>query len=360
MVYGKIFMISDSISLDVPWDVEEIDCAGKIVCPGFIDQHVHITGGGGEEGPLSKVPELMLGEIVSAGVTTVVGVLGVDGITRSTAELLAKARSLELEGITSYIYTGSYNVPTTTLMGRAAADIALIDKVIGIGEIAISDYRSSYPSTQTLKELASEARVGGMIGGKAGVLHLHVGDGKDRLRPLFNLVNECDFPLSMFVPTHLNRNRQLFNDALEYARTGGYIDLTAGEITGTGYSVADAIVLALQHGIDPEHITVSSDGNGSVPQGAGEGSQVGKVVNLFNDIRECIVGKRIDISIAIRTVTSNAARILGIYPVKGILAENSDADIVVLNKDFTLDKVFAKGQLMVDKGKLVRKGRFES
>jgi beta-aspartyl-dipeptidase (metallo-type) len=229
IAFDKICEIKDLIEPERFQNAEIIDCRDCLVCPGIIDQHVHITGGGGEQGPISRIPEIMFSEIVKGGVTTVVGVLGFDSITRSIAELLSKARGLEAEGITTYIYTGSYGSPTETLTGRVITDIALIDKVIGVGEIAIADYRSNHPLLQDLRTLASEANVGGMLGAKAGVLHLHVGDGQEGLDSLFRLIDESDFPIGMFVPTHINRNEKLFNQGVTLLQKGGNIDLTAGE-----------------------------------------------------------------------------------------------------------------------------------
>ena len=141
------------------------DCSDKIICPGFIDQHIHIIGGGGEGGLASRIPEIMLSKIVSAGITTVVGVLGFDSITRSLKGLLAKARALEEEGLNTFIYTGSYEVPTPTITGSVMSDVSLVDKVIGVGEIAISDHRSSIRQGY-LKKIANEARIG--IAGEKG------------------------------------------------------------------------------------------------------------------------------------------------------------------------------------------------
>jgi len=357
IVYDRICRIEENIPENSVWEVEIIDCSGKIICPGFIDQHVHITGGGGEQGPASRIPEVMLSDLTTAGVTTAVGVLGIDGITRSVSSLLAKACSLQAEGITTYIYTGSYGVPTATLMGKPISDITLIDKVIGIGEIAIADYRSSYPTTQLLRELATEAMVGGMLGGKAGVVHMHVGDGKDGLSPLLKLLDESDFPISMFVPTHLNRNRTLFSQAIEFARKGGNVDLTAGQQTGKGYSVPDAVGMLLGSGINADKVTVSSDGNGSIPEKDGE---IGKVRQFFDDIRNWILYKGIGVDVALKLVTSNVAKILKLYPKKGVLSVGSDADVLVLNEnDFTIDKVLVMGEIFVDGGKAVRRGKYE-
>lgn len=361
LVMGKIHIIAENIDENLFPGTQVFDCSGKIACPGFIDQHVHLTGGGGEEGPGSCIPELMLGDIISAGVSTAVGVLGMDGIVRNIQGLLTKARALDLEGINTFIYTGYYGVPVVTLTGRVMTDIAFIDKIIGAGEIAISDYRSSHASVQQLKELAFEALSGGMLGGKAGVLHIHVGDGEKGLTPLFELKKDSEFPMDMFVPTHLNRNRTLFGQAVDYARRGGNIDLTAGEKTGKGYSIPDSLKLLLDEGVNTDRVTVSSDGNGSMPgEGGNGGSGIGKVMQLFDDLKACIVEKRLPVSTVIKTATANVAKILKLYPVKGCLMEGSDADVLVVNKDdFSPDKLFVRGRLMVDKGGVLVKGRFE-
>ena len=361
IVSDKIYKIENYISQDKLWDVEIIDCRDKLIVPGLIDQHVHMLGGGGEAGPSSRIPELMFSDIITAGITTLVGVLGVDSVTRSISNLLAKANALQLEGVNTYIYTGSYAVPTATLTGRVVSDIVLIDKVIGVGEIAISDHRSSHPSSQALKELASEARVGGMLGTKAGIMHLHIGDGKEGLNPLFKITDESDFPLDMFVPTHLNRNKPLFEQAVEYCRRGGNIDITAGETSEIGYSVPDAIGVLIERGTNLEKVTVSSDGNGSIPARNGQDTSVGRVSQLFEDIRACVLDKNFDIGVVLKTVTSNVAKVLKLYPKKGSLSEGSDADILILDKDnFNIDTLMVGGEIFIRDSKVLRKGRYEN
>lgn len=359
IAYGKIGKIEDTIPMEGLWDVEVFDCSNQIICPGFIDQHVHILGGGGEEGPGSRIPEIMLGEIISAGVTTVVGLLGADGITRTVAGLLSKARALELEGVSTFIYTGSYGVPTTTLTGKVILDIALIDKIIGVGEIAIADYRSSHPTVQGLKELAYEAKVGGLLGGKAGVMHIHVGDGKEGLNALFELIQESNFPIEMFIPTHMNRKKELLHQGIEYARLGGFIDLTAGEKSSLGYSVPEAIKKLIASGVDMNKVTISSDGNGSIPATSGSNGEIGKVMTLFEDIKKCMIENNSEIELVLKLVTSNVAKILKIYPQKGTLKVGSDADINVLNQNMEIDKLFIGGDVFIKDKNIMRKGRFE-
>jgi beta-aspartyl-dipeptidase (metallo-type) len=359
VVFDKIGGINDEITIDNLGDVEIIDCRDCYICPGIIDQHVHITGGGGEQGPISRIPEVMFSQVVQAGVTTLVGVLGFDSVSRSIAGLLAKARGLEADGITTYIYTGSYGSPTETLTGRVLTDIVLLDKVIGVGEIAISDFRSFHPTLPDLRVLASEANGGGMLGGKAGILHLHVGDGKEGLEPLFRLIDESDFPIQMFVPTHINRNPKVFAQGIKLLQKGGNIDLTAGEIAG--YSVPESLILLKNQGIDSNKITVSSDANGSVPQGNSTDFGVGRPDQLLNDIRACILGEKLDFVSVLKTVTANPARVLKIYPQKGALMLGSDADIMVLKKDdLSIFRLLAKGQVVVKNQIAVKKGRYEN
>lgn len=346
LVCGKIYKISDNISPESPWDLELIDCNEKIVCPGFIDQHLHITGGGGENGPSSLITEISIDDILSAGVTTVVGLLGFDAISRNVAGLLTKARALTKEGITAYIYTGNYGVPTKTLTGKVSTDIVFVNEIIGVGEIAISDHRSSQPTIDMLKEIAYEARLGGLLSAKAGIVHIHVGDGKGGLKPLIELLETSDFPIKMFVPTHTNRSNKLFMEAVEYYKDGGNIDLTAGQSKQTGIDVPEALY-RLKDIKDFDNVTVSSDGNGSIPSDDQNHTNVGKIQELFIDIKRSILEKNMDISNVLKTVTLNPAKLLNIFPKKGVIQEGSDADILILDKNqFRIEKLIAGGRIL--------------
>lgn len=345
VAFDKIAQIMPNISKGYLPNLEVIECEGKIACPGFIDQHVHISGGGGEQGPQSSIAPIGVETLASAGVSTVVGLLGADAVAKSMQGLLMKARSLEVDGLTAYIYTGNYGVPPVTITGRVLTDITLIDKIIGTGEIAISDYRSSCPTKHELMKLAHEALTGGMLGHKAGVVHLHVGDGKDGLRPLTDLLEDTDFPVSMFVPTHLNRSKSLFKQAVQYWVNGGNIDLTAGENTVAGCGVPDCLQELMDGGNGLERVTVSSDGNGS---GAGlSHTEVGSVMALFNDIKTAVMDHKLPLEAVLKTVTSNVAKVLKLHPIKGQLATGSDADMILLDGNtFMLSMLFSRGRLL--------------
>jgi beta-aspartyl-dipeptidase (metallo-type) len=353
IAFGKIALIAPDIKEGQLKFSEVVECRGKLACPGFIDQHVHITGGGGEQGPKSVLDPIGWDKLASAGTTTVVGLLGFDGVDKSIPNLLMKARQLECEGLSAYIYTGYYGFPTVTATGSVLNDIALIEQIIGVGEIAISDYRSSYPSVRELGELSHEALTGGMLGGKAGVVHLHLGDGRSGLQPLLELLESTDFPISMFVPTHLNRNGPLFTQAIRFHENGGIIDLTAGENTKAGRSVPECLceLLATKDGL--ERVTVSSDGNAS---GAGEHhDEVGSVMSLYNDIRTAVKVFGIPLCEALRVVTENVAKVLKLGN-KGKLEVGRDADILLIDRDsFMPDRLYGRGKLLLEDGRPVPK-----
>jgi beta-aspartyl-dipeptidase (metallo-type) len=369
LIAGSIIAKIDENILPAPsyGEVEVIDVKGKHIVPGFIDQHVHIIGGGGEAGFASRTPEVMLSHVTRAGITTVVGCLGTDGTTRHMASLLAKARGLEAEGISTYIYTGAYEVPTRTITENVRNDIILIDKVIGAGEIAISDYRSAQPGKEEIKKLAAEARVGGILSGKAGVLHLHVGDGRRKLGMIFEILEETEIPITQFTPTHINRNLYLLEDGIKFAKMGGMIDMTSGVYPDSegimSFKSSGAIKYCLEHGVPIENITMSSDGNGSMPLFDDKGNirrmLVAELDSLYHEFKALVLDEGLKLSDALKVITQNPAKSLKLYPKKGALQIGSDADIVVMDEDLNIEYVFAKGKIMVKEGKVIVKGTFE-
>lgn len=363
----KIAMIGEGLSLPAIYDCEVVDCEGNYVVPGFIDSHVHLIGGGGEGGYATRTPEIQLTDITTSGVTTVLGLLGTDGVTRHVASLLAKARGLEDEGITAYIYSGSYEIPTPTITGSVRNDIILIDKVIGTGEIAMCDHRSSQSPKEAYQQITAEARVGGMLSGKAGVVNMHLGDGEDGLKMLYEITKNGEIPKTQIIPTHVNRNKRLFKEAIEWAKQGGIMDVTSSVSpeSGSSHSVksSEAVKQALEAGVNIENITMSSDGNGSMPifdeAGNNIGVGVASQISILNEFRDMVQKENIAITDAIKIITSNIAKFTKLYPKKGCLANNSDADILVLDKDLQLQHVWARGTHMVENGKPIVFGTFE-
>lgn len=363
----KIGCIADEI--DVPENfapVKVIDAEGKYIVPGFIDAHVHITGGGGEGSYRTRTPELQLTDATLAGVTTIVGVLGTDGTTRTMTNLIAKARALEEEGITCYVHTGSYQVPLKTLTGKIEDDIILIDKVIGAGEVAIADHRSSQPTAEEMAKIASAARIGGLLSGKSGIVNVHVGDSYNHLKVIEEVIEKTDIPIRQFYPTHINRNHHLFEEGIRFAKKGGYVDFTTSSIPKffDEGEVKPSIGLRrmLDQQIDISQITFTSDAQGSLPDfdefGELLGLKIGKVSTLYDEVRDAIVQEGIPLEIALRVITQNPAAILKL-PCKGMVTEGKDADLVLLDKEtLAIKDVFAMGKMMVQDGTAIVKGTF--
>lgn len=347
--------------------MEVIDGRGKLMFPGLVDSLVHISGGGGEGGFHTRTPQMNLTDATLGGVTTVVGVLGTDATTRTLSDLLAKAHALETEGISTYCHTGSYQLPARTILDNVTDDIILIDKFIGIGEIAIADHRSSQLRSSELMRVASEARVGGMISGKAGIVSIHVGDSDSMLYLLHESIEKSDLPVTQFYPTHINRNGALLEAGMEWAKQGGYIDFTASTnekfIEEGEVPAAKALADCLDAGVAVSQLTMSSDGNASLPvfDDAGElvGLEVGRVGSLYEAFQEAVLECGVGIVDAISSVTLSPAQLLKLKH-KGRIEVGADADFILATKDrLLLEQVYAKGRCMVRAGKAVVKGTFE-
>ena len=345
-------------------EVEVLDATGKRVLPGLVDPHVHILGGGGEGGPATRAPEIRIEDIVSSGVTTVIGCLGTDGVTRHMTSLLAKARALEIEGVSTFIFSGSYEIPVRTLTGGVRSDLIIIDKVIGAGEIAVSDHRSSQPTFDEVARLASECRVGGMLGGKAGVLHLHLGDGKRKLEFLFRLIGETEIPATQVIPTHANRNRQLFEDALRWVAAGGAVDVTVGPDPAPDdpdVSLEDCVAAFIGKGLPLDRLMASSDSNGSMPVFDASGKLVRLTVAAEKDFtrkfRDLVLKNVLPLDKAVRLFSTNAADFYKLTK-KGRIEPGRDADLILVDKDLALSDVFARGRRMMSGGRLLARGTF--
>ena len=349
---GQIAAVGKELRPVLP-GVKEIDGRGMTAVPGFIDQHVHVTGGGGEGGFESRTPEVTLSSVIKAGVTTVVGLLGTDSFTRSVESLVAKTKALKREGITAYCLTGAYIYPSPTITGSVAKDIVYIDEVLGC-KLAISDHRASRPTKEELIRLASDIRMAALVSGKPGVLHLHVGGIGRTLDDIMEICDEAEIPIKHFRPTHLDCHPAA---AKAFMEKGGWADFTAEP------SKTDELYAVIQEaGI--ERMTVSSDAGGSIPvwnetKDAVVDVLVGGMEPLYEIIRNLVVDFDVPMEEALRLITSNVAKALELYPRKGCLQAESDADLVLLDEDLQVDAVMAKGRWMMRNKKLLAKGTFE-
>ena len=362
---GKVLWIgTDAPDLPAAFGAQVLDLSGRRLLPGLIDGHVHVTGGGGEAGFASRVPAPTLSRYTRSGVTTVVGLLGTDDVARGTRELLAHVNALREEGLSAWGYAGGYHLPPATLTGSVRADLVFIDCLIGVGELAISDHRSSQPTLDELLRIASEAHVAGLMTGKAGIVHLHLGDGSRGLDLVRRALDQSELPPRVFNPTHVNRRKALFEEAIALARRGCSIDITAFPVDEgeDAWSAADALVRYLDSGAPRDRVTVSSDAGGCLPcfdaQGRVCSMDVGHSGALVDTLRE-LLARGIALQDVLPAFTSNVAGLLRL-PGKGRIAVGADADLVALDADGAVTDVFAGGRPHLRDGAVLRRGTFES
>lgn len=355
-MYDKIVKIADAGTITADGllsGAETVDGTGLVLTPGFVDCHVHVLGGGGEGGFANRTPEATMEGLNKFGVTTVVGCLGTDGIGRDMCALVAKTKGLREQGMSAWCYTGSYQVPVRTLTDGITKDIMMIEEIIGTGEIAISDHRSSQPTFEEFARLAADTRLGGVLSGKAGVINVHLGNGARCMELIERVISETEIPASQFLPTHVNRNEKLFQKAIEYAVKGGAVDFTGNEEIDYWETVCDEVRVCkgirrmLDAGVNPKHITISSDGQGSLPIFNEKGEflrmGMGQSSCLLKEVKECVEKAGIPLETAISTITANPAEILSLKG-KGKIREGYDADLCVLDQGLEIQEVIARGK----------------
>ncbi|MFC4699535.1 beta-aspartyl-peptidase [Glaciecola siphonariae] len=356
----KIVYVGTEVpELSVEHDV--IDADGCIVTPGFIDGHTHLTGGGGEAGFSTRVPPVPLSRFTRAGVTTAVGLLGTDDLTKNTESMVAQVYGLREEGFSAYCYTGGYHLPLTTLTGSVKSDIVFIEPIIGVGELAISDHRSSQPTLNELLKIASEAHVARLMTGKAGMLHLHLGDGERGLSLVTEALQTAEIPARTYNPTHINRRKPLFEEACELAKRGCWVDVTAFETGDVGYEPPEALLRYMHQDLPQDKLTISSDGGGCLPDFHQDGSlkhmsfaDSSSLTEVFYALLDA--GEKLDAFLPF--FTRNVAQLMNFHQ-KGRLCKGADADLLIFNKEKRIEHVMAMGQWHVRHQKQIIKGTFE-
>ena len=320
--------------------VDVIDVAGCVVTPGVVDVHQHLIGGSGEKGFATLTPEITFTELVTGGTTTVVGCLGVDTTTRTMEALVAKVKGLNAEGLTAYAYTGGYDVPPATLTGSVRRDLLFVQEIVAVGETAISDRRSREPTVQELAKLVRDAYVGGLLSGKCGVTHFHVGDESSGLAPLRALLDDYAIDPGLLYPTHVERHETLMGEAVEMTRRGVTVDVDVVE-----RDLGKWLRFFVDRGGDLGRLTASSDAALTSPS------------TLLDQIRSC-VRDGFSLQQTLPLVTSTPARVLQLSR-KGRLRSNADADVLVLQaSSLDLVIVVARGRVLMRDGMLTKREAF--
>lgn len=354
---GRIVAIEPELALPSSLGARVVDAGGRRLVPGLVDGHVHIAGAGGEGGPATRTPEVPFAALAEAGITTVVGLLGADGATRTVESVLMRAKALRAEGLSAWIWTGAYPVPTPTLTGDLTRDLVLFEEVIGAGEIAIADHRVAGPTARELIQLAAAVRLGGMLGGKCGLVHLHVGDGDDPYRVIHEAVAGSELSYRQFHPTHANRSRAVLEEAKRYASEATVDITTSAWPAYPDEEVKPSVALPelLDAGVPLEHVTFSTDAGGSLPQFDDHGElrslTTGRPDTLWGEARALVRDEGLSLEHALMPVTATPATLLRLAR-KGRIAVGADADLLMLDAELRIAWVFARGRVLVEDGEL--------
>ena len=354
----RVIKIGENLKIPEGFEGKEFDLSGKIIIPGIVDTHVHITGGGGEGGFTTRTSEITFEEIAEAGVTTLVGVLGTDGYARRVEDVLVKCMALREEGFDCYFLTGSYTFPITTMRGSVAEDIIFNEYCLGTGEVAHCDHRGSLMRYEEFTRLAADTRNGARLAGLKGVLNIHLGNYSD---PADFFIRACEEDITfrpLIVPTHVTRKYDVFDSCLKFLEYGGQIDITAGsdgDASQKSYGSVEGLEIIYKKYGTLDRVTMTSDGNGSAPIwdelgnmiGMGKGSS--KV--LLADLKKATKNGIIPFEETLRTMTTIPAAVYGLKNSAGKIVENGTANFAVLDENLDLVETILNGNLVWLKGK---------
>jgi len=366
---GKILAMEKRIDPSgIPGITQKIDASSTILVPGFIDGHQHFTGGGGEGGFHTRVPELTVSMNFRNGVTTAIGLLGTDSLTRSIENLYAKTQAFNAEGLTAFMLTGAYWHPSPTLTGSVARDIVFLQPVIGL-KLALADSRGPHLEARDLAALASDVQVAGLVANKPGIITVHTGVKSQTLDLIFEIVEKFEIRPSIFIPTHVNRKSEKLNSqALMLAEKGCVVDATChAELSTSNTSWMNAAEFALRardNGL-LEQVSFSSDAGGSMPIWNQDRSQiigmgVGSPASLLFELNLLVNQKGLPLEQALLPLTTTPARIYRLEHRKGTVDVGKDADLILLDpSSFTIRDVLASGEWVVKNGVVEKKGYFE-
>ncbi|GAA2698989.1 amidohydrolase family protein [Micromonospora olivasterospora] len=343
-----------------------VDCAGLLIAPGVVDGHLHILGGGGGSGYHTRIPELPADVIVEAGTTSCVGMPGVDPITKNPEALLARAYALPATGPRAWAMAGGFHWPPPTVTGSILRDLHLLPHLVGV-KIALYEHKATAPGPTELARLLRELEWVAGATGKAGLLHVHLGTAVGDPDLLARALDESGADPGRVQVTHANYTPDTLGLATRLGGLGCRVDvnplINPDRITGA-IAPVDAIAALLAGGVPAGQLTLSSDGNASVPRTlpGGDIEPFAYRVELLPTVRALVAAGVLDLPDALALVTANPAAALRLDSAGphgiGTLRTGGPADIVVLEPDLRVRHVYRDGEQLVRDGRAVAPNPF--
>jgi N-acetylglucosamine-6-phosphate deacetylase len=359
---SKISAVGRRGKVDLPRGVREIDAGGKTVVPGFVDVHIHGAGGRDVMEGTREALEIVAATVAGRGTTSLVATT----VTASEKETLAS-----VAGIAHFILNTSQY-----------ASRELSAEILGIhfeGPFISPARRGVHPakwiaapSSPLLAQLLAEARGTAQILTLApelpGALELIAEARRAGLVISLGHTDATYEQAQAAIEAGASHAAHVFNAMRPFShRETGVIGAVltspkvSAELIADGVHVDEAAIRMLVSLKTPERVILVSDGmsatgmpdgkyqlgmfvvkvSGGVARNT-EGKLAGSTLTLDRALRN-MVALGVPLAAALRMVTANPARQIGLGARKGVLTPGADADLVFLDDKLEVSGVMTRG-----------------
>jgi N-acetylglucosamine-6-phosphate deacetylase len=359
---SKISAIGQKGKVEVPRGAREVAARGKIVVPGFVDVHIHGAGGRDVMEATPEALEVIAATVARHGTTSLVA-------TTVTASEMETCRCVA--DIARFILAAGLS-PAREL---AAEIVGIHFEGPFISQARRGVHPSEWitaPSVELLSRFLKEARGTGQILTLApelpGSLELIAAAREAGLVVSIGHTDASHEQAQAAIAAGARHAAHVFNAMRPFShRETGVVgavltspDVSA-ELIADGVHVDAAAMHMLLDLKTPERVILVSDGTAAtgMPDGKyrlgtfevtvsggvcrnAEGKLAGSTLTLDRALRN-IVALGVPLASALRMVTANPARQIGLGSRKGVLAVGADADLVFLDDNLEIAGVMTRG-----------------
>ena len=325
IIEGRIAYVGPDASHTIGEDTKVVDAEGKYLVPGLLDAHMHVESG------MITVTEFVRA-VMSRGTTgifvdphEIANVFGLKGIELMVKEAQNLPIHVFVEVPSCVPSAPGLETPGASIGPDEVAEAIQWDGVIGLGEMM--NFPGVFNSDlNMLAEMAETHLAGKVIGGHYAALDLGL-------------------PFHGYVAGGAEDDHEgtRLEDAIARVRQGMKVMMRLGS---AWHDVAAQVKAVLDEGLDPRHFILCTDDSHS-----------GTLVNDGHMDR--VVRHAIDLGVppvvAIQMATINTAEHFKVDRELGMIAPGRFADVLIVPDldEFVPESVYAKGELVAEKGSLV-------